>query len=123
MISLILWQSEVFLENTDIGSQDLVRTAKMGAVISLKPVLDLNEYLDRLSSAGMVTRILREVDPKYELASIAVQSEKKRKGAVLFESLKGHAIPVVTNLFSEGERICLAFGLERGFARAFRVSD
>jgi len=79
----------------------------------LKPVLDLNEYLDRLSSAGMVTRISRQVDPKYELASLAVQSEKKRRGAVLFESLKGHTIPVATNLYSEDERIWLAFGLER----------
>jgi UbiD family decarboxylase len=58
----------------------------------------------------MVTRVSRQVDPRYELASLAVQSEKKKE-AVFFESLKGHTTPVVTNLYSEVERICLAFGI------------
>ena len=79
----------------------------------MNPVLDLNEYLERLSNVGMVTRVSRPVDSKHELASLAVESEKKREGAVFFESLKGHNISVVTNLYSEVQRICLAFGTER----------
>ena len=79
----------------------------------MKAVLDLNEYLERLSNAGMVTRVSHPVDSKYELASLAVESEKKKGGAIFFECLKGHGIPVVTNLYSEVERISLAFGIEK----------
>jgi 2,5-furandicarboxylate decarboxylase 1 len=79
----------------------------------MNPVVDLNEYLERLSEEDMLIRIQEEVDIKHKLASLAVESEKKGEGALLFESIKGHRIPVVTNLYSVIERVCLAFGAEK----------
>lgn len=79
----------------------------------MKPVVDLNDYLKRLFDANMVTRVSRPVNPKYELASLAVDYEKRKQGALLFESVKGSSIPVVTNLFSELGRVALAFGIRQ----------
>jgi len=79
----------------------------------LKPTKDLNEFLVRLSTANMLTRVSHQVDHKYQLASLAFDFEKKRQGALLFECVKGSNIPVVTNLFSELERTSLAFGIRQ----------
>ncbi len=87
--------------------------------------LDLNEFVEVLEEKNMLQRITKQVDVNYELASIAVKSERRRGGALLFESVKGYRIPVVTNLYSEMERVCVALGVDIKnvhdfFLKAFR---
>lgn len=72
--------------------------------------MDVNQFIDRLTNAGKLDRISRKVNPVHELASIAVAHERADGGAVLFESVKGSSVPLVTNLYSELDRVFLAFG-------------
>ena len=77
----------------------------------MKPAKDLKEFIERLSSFGMLKIAEEEVDSVYQLASMAVKYEKQREGAVLFKSVKGYEIPIIVNLYSEIERAALAFGV------------
>jgi len=76
----------------------------------LKAILDVNQFVERLDGAGKLDRISRTVSPIHELASIAVAHERADGGAVLFEAVKGSDIPLVANLYSERDRVSLAFG-------------
>ena len=58
---------------------------------------DLRSHLSELDSAGLLLRVEREVDPKFELSSVVKAAEKVDK-AILFENVKGSSFRVVANL-------------------------
>ncbi len=76
----------------------------------MDPVVDLNEYLQRLSEHSMLLRVDDEVNPIYELAKRAVEAERKRESALVFSSVRGSSMPVASNLYSEQERVAMVFG-------------
>lgn len=57
---------------------------------------DLRSALERLTSAGSITRVQGEVDPKFELAAVLAQCPGR--AAVIFDHVKGYSTPVVGNL-------------------------
>ena len=71
---------------------------------------NLRGFLDRLEELGELQRVHVEVDPQLEIAEITDRVSKSRSGnkALLFESFKGSAFPVVTNMFGSLRRVCLA---------------
>ncbi len=71
---------------------------------------DLRGFLDRLEALGELHRVHAEVDPVLEIAEITDRVSKSLSAnkALLFESVKGSAFPVVTNMFGSFRRICMA---------------
>ncbi len=73
---------------------------------------NLQEFIEVLEKEGELCRISTEVSAELEITEITDRVCKLQGPALFFEKVKGHKIPVVTNLFGSYKRICLAFGVE-----------
>jgi len=75
---------------------------------------DLRDFVRQIEAIGQLKRIAVEVDPVLEMTEIADRVLRAGGPALLFEKPKGHAMPVLANLFvSLG-----AHGDAHGHARA-----
>jgi len=81
----------------------------------------LADFLEQLDEAGQLARISLEVDPVLEISEITTRTARAGGPALLFENVRGHQLPVVTNLLASRERIGLALGIERFDELADRV--
>ena len=72
--------------------------------------MSLRDTLQRLEKQGDLVRVRREVDAKFELAAVA----KKLDGgpAVLFERVRGHAMPVVVGVDGTKDRVAQNLGIQ-----------
>ena len=75
---------------------------------------DLRDFLARLEAIGQLKRIAVEVDPKLEMTEIADRVLRAGGPALLFERPKGHAMPVLANLFGTPERVAMGIALGTG---------
>lgn len=75
---------------------------------------DLRSFLRVLEEEGELVRVTEEVDPKYEVAAVIKEAGKRGGPALLFEHVKGYAMPVVGNLFGTARRLALALEAEPG---------
>ncbi|MGZ9058210.1 MAG: 4-hydroxy-3-polyprenylbenzoate decarboxylase [Burkholderiaceae bacterium] len=73
---------------------------------------DLRGFIAQLESLGELKRIAIEVDPRLEMTEIADRVLRAGGPALLFENPKGHAIPVLANLFGTVKRVALGMGEE-----------
>lgn len=78
----------------------------------MKAVRDVRAMLRLLHARGDVAVIEAEVDPDQELAEIHRRVIAAGGPALFFSRVKGHDMPVVTNLFGTSERALIAFGQE-----------
>lgn len=71
--------------------------------------MSLRDSLQRLEKQGDLVRVRREVDAKFELAAVA----KKLDGGpvVLFERVRGHALPVVVGVDGTKDRVAQNLGI------------
>lgn len=76
------------------------------------PADSLTGFLSQLDQNGELLRISEPVESEFEIAEITRQifSTREQSPALLFDQIRGHTIPVLTNLFGTRERICKAFG-------------
>src|SRR5258708_393291 len=72
----------------------------------------LRDFLSSLEKLGELKRIKAEVDPVHELGAIAYHSLLKKGPALMFENIKGHKTPLVTNILSSDKKMAIAFGIE-----------
>ena len=70
----------------------------------------LADFLEELGQAGELLRVEAEVDPLLEAAEITRRTVKLGGAALVFGSVKGHQIPLLTNLLGTEARICRALG-------------
>jgi UbiD family decarboxylase len=78
-------------------------------------MMDLREFLKVLEEEHELTKVKLEVDPRHELGAICkIHNERASSPALLFESVKGHEIPVVGQLLASDRRVALALGLSQG---------
>jgi 4-hydroxy-3-polyprenylbenzoate decarboxylase len=73
---------------------------------------DLRDFLAQLENRGELKRVRAEVDPRLEMTEICDRVLRAGGPALLFEKPKGHAIPVLGNLFGTPRRVALAMGEE-----------
>src|SRR5450432_1818480 len=73
---------------------------------------DLRDFLAQLENRGLLRRVVAEVDPHLEMTEICARVLAANGPALLFEKPKGHAIPVLGNLFGTPQRVALAMGEE-----------
>jgi 4-hydroxy-3-polyprenylbenzoate decarboxylase len=71
----------------------------------------LTDFLERLEQAGELARVGAEVDPVFEVAEVTGRTMRNGGPALVFGAVRGHEIPVVTNLLGTESRICLALGV------------
>ncbi len=65
----------------------------------------MQHFLSKLQARGDLLVVEREVDPCHELAAVAKRLQRETHKAVLFRRVRGHDMPVVTNLYSDHERL------------------
>jgi 4-hydroxybenzoate decarboxylase len=56
----------------------------------------------------------REVDGRFELASVVARSQAESARPILFRKVRGSTLPVVCNVFGSAERMCELIGAENG---------
>jgi len=88
------------------------------------PNESLGDYLSLLHDAGEVVRISVPVDSALEIAEITRRANQSVDGGpvLLFESVRGSTMPVVTNLFANRARVCRALGVRSGDELVDRMS-
>lgn len=73
---------------------------------------DLRDFLSQLEREGELKRVHAEVDPNLEMTEVCDRVLRAGGPALLFEKPRGHAIPVLGNLFGTTRRVALAMGAE-----------
>jgi 4-hydroxy-3-polyprenylbenzoate decarboxylase len=71
---------------------------------------DLRDFLAQLEARGELKRIAAEVDPRLEMTEICDRVLKAGGPALLFEKPRGHAMPVLANLFGSVQRVAAGMG-------------
>jgi UbiD family decarboxylase len=75
---------------------------------------DLRSFLDlvKRQRPADIQVVSRPVDPAYEITALVVKLEKeqRRRPVVIFDSVKGSAFPVLTNLHASRSRLAAAIG-------------
>jgi 4-hydroxy-3-polyprenylbenzoate decarboxylase len=76
---------------------------------------DLREFIRLLEQRGELVRISAQVDPELEITEIADRVSKgsaAQNKALLFENVKGSAMPVLINAFGNSQRMAWALGVD-----------
>jgi 4-hydroxy-3-polyprenylbenzoate decarboxylase len=73
---------------------------------------DLRDFIAQLEKRGELKRVAVEVDPRLEMTEICERVLRAGGPALLFERPKGHAMPVLGNLFGTPLRVALGMGEE-----------
>ena len=73
---------------------------------------DLRDFIAQLEKLGELKRIGAEVDPHLEMTEVCDRVLRAGGPALLFERPKGHAMPVLANLFGTPRRVALGMGAE-----------
>ncbi|MCF7820923.1 MAG: 4-hydroxy-3-polyprenylbenzoate decarboxylase [Mariprofundaceae bacterium] len=71
---------------------------------------DLRAFIDELEQRGDLKRISAPVCSELEVTEISDRVLRRGGPALLFENIKGHTMPMLTNLFGTAERIALGMG-------------
>ncbi len=73
---------------------------------------DLREFVSALDKAGELLRVEEEVDPRLEITELLDRAVKEGGPALLFEKVKGSAVPLLGNALGTHRRMLMALGLE-----------
>jgi UbiD family decarboxylase len=70
----------------------------------------LGSFVDLIEERLGLLRVVRPVDPVHEVAAVI---KKLRGRPVVFEHVEGRSMPVVSNVCSSRDLVCLGLGIER----------
>ena len=70
--------------------------------------MEFREFFDLLDKKGLLVRIKKPVDAKYEVATVMKKLDGK---PLLFENVKGFGMPVIANICSTRELVALGLGI------------
>jgi UbiD family decarboxylase len=71
--------------------------------------VNFREFVDLLDSKGLLVRIERPVDTRYEISSLMKLMDGK---PLFFTRVKGHSMPIVANVCSTRELVALGLGIK-----------
>jgi len=83
----------------------------------------LAEFLEQLGQAGELVRVEAEVDPVLEAAEITDRIGQAGGPALLFGAVRGHELPLLSNLLGTEARICLALGVQSLEDVSLRIAE
>lgn len=72
--------------------------------------MKFREFLSKLDSEGLLTRVTRPVSTKYEIPALLKKHEGK---PILFENVEGGSVPVAGNLLSSMDLLCESLGIRK----------
>ncbi len=72
--------------------------------------MEFREFVKLLDGKGMLTHITRPVDQVFEVSTLIKMLDGK---PLLFEHVKGHAMPVISNICATRNLVCLGLGIAR----------
>jgi len=72
--------------------------------------MELAKLVRVLDAKGMLTRISRPVDPKYEVSTLMKMLDGR---VLLFDHVKGSTMPVITNICSTRDLVAAGLGIRR----------
>lgn len=70
----------------------------------------MHSLLKTLEARGELRRVAKPVDPQHQLAAVTRAVQRAGGEAVLFETVQGSAMPVVSNIFGSHQRLCDMIG-------------
>ena len=70
----------------------------------------MRRIIDDLARRGELAIVRRPVAPRHQLAAVTKAVQKAGEQAVLFETVEGTDLPVVSNLYGSHERLCRLIG-------------
>ncbi|MCL5998391.1 MAG: menaquinone biosynthesis decarboxylase [Chloroflexi bacterium] len=76
---------------------------------------NLRDYISALERCGELVRVQAQVDPELEITEITDRISKgpmDKNKALLFENVKGSAIPVLINAFGNARRMAMALNVD-----------
>jgi 2,5-furandicarboxylate decarboxylase 1 len=73
--------------------------------------MELAKLVKVLDAKGMLTRISKPVDPKYEVSTLMRMLDGR---VVLFDHVKGSTMPVIANICSTRDLVATGLGIRRG---------
>lgn len=73
---------------------------------------DLAEFISILENCGELVRIKTQVDAELEITEITDRVSKAYGPALLFENVKGSAVPVLINAFGSEKRMAMSLGVD-----------
>jgi UbiD family decarboxylase len=72
--------------------------------------MDFREFVGKLDTEGLLVRIKKPVDTKYEISTIVKMLDGR---PVIFENVKGFSMPVVSNICSTRDLVSLGIGVDK----------
>lgn len=66
----------------------------------------MKALIESLEATGQLVRVRRAVAPRHQLAAITRAVQRQNNQAVLFETVDGSTLPVVSNLYGDHFRLC-----------------
>lgn len=70
----------------------------------------MRRFIENLATRGELDHVDREVDPRFELAAVALAAQRASERALRFKQVQGSSFPVVTNLYGSHDRLCRLIG-------------
>ena len=74
----------------------------------------MRDYVAKLLARGEMLVVEREVDPCHELAAVIKAAQAESDLPILFRTVRGSAMPVVSNLYGSRARLCEMIGAADG---------
>ncbi|HEY3566135.1 MAG TPA: UbiD family decarboxylase, partial [Casimicrobiaceae bacterium] len=71
----------------------------------------MRKYMEALRARGELLEVMREVDPKHELAAVTAAAQKRYGKPILFHNVKHTTLPVLTNLYGSRARLAEILGI------------
>lgn len=71
---------------------------------------DLRDFIAQLEQLGELKHINVPVSPYLEMTEISDRAIRKAAPALMFDQVKGHSMPVLSNLFGTPQRVALGMG-------------
>jgi 2,5-furandicarboxylate decarboxylase 1 len=73
--------------------------------------MELAKFVKALDEKGMLTKISKSVDTKYEISTLMKMLDGR---AVIFGDVKGSSIPIIANICSTRDLVAMGLGCQRG---------
>jgi len=74
----------------------------------------MREYMERLRARGELLEVKRPVHARHELAAVTQAAQRKLGKPILFHTVSGTALPVLSNIYGSRERLAEILGIAPG---------
>ena len=76
----------------------------------VKWTMDLAKFVNTLEEKGLLTKITKSVDPKYEISTLMRMLDGR---VLLFDHVKGFTMPIIANVCSTRDLVAIGLGTSR----------